>query len=356
MRGYQAPDPRLWDVVGAEAPAILGAYQQTAKCRDHGDYPALAGRCPNPAHKRPPLSRLASIARMAASSPEAVGALLPDICKWYTSTCLFNVDNGKPPRSIYGFGYTTYIGMCNHIPVADGDSLEKLDNYFLGKLAEKPQGSTHGATARAVFVWKQFGSKQFPFAESHIYVPPNPGGPAPWAQGKIRRGTACGVPFGKLASQMSSGEPNEALISWENQALTGSQGVTDAQFNANVTMRAHYSVIYGFPITPDTQTWHAEFDQVDRCFDPGWTGTLEDAMQDAARAIAAGRPPEDVLRGGKAAPIPVPPVPPPPPPEPVDKLSGLLRGIALKVLTGDRDSLMAAHRDLTRLLVPTNNA
>jgi hypothetical protein len=84
---------------------------------------------------------------------------------------------------------------------------------------------------------------------------------------------------------MRSGEPNGAFVSIENVALRGTDGVTAPQFNSNVFLRAYCAAFFGHAINPQTQLWHAEIDQLNRCFDTGWDGALEDAMQDAANRL-----------------------------------------------------------------------
>lgn len=161
---------------------------------------------------------------------------------------------------------------------------------------------------------------------------------APWAQGVIQTNPICSIPPSPTIGGMRPGEPNGAFVSIENVARTGTQGVTDAQFNANAFLRAYRAAYFGHEITPRTQLWHAEIDQQGRCADPGWDGDLEDAMQEAARKLLTG----DItgLRG-VSHPAPAPAPQPALQPAPGLTLERVQLGLIDKVLRQD----WAALRD-----------
>ena len=219
-------------------------------------------------------------------------------------------DNGLPPRTAHDYGYERKVGLVNHIPVCD--TLDQLTAYFTGGSA---QGSTHFGVDRAEAGWLTAGGWTFPVARVDQYLPIRrsadyPQGCSPWAQGVISRSANCAVPPADAISRMRSGEPNGAFHSVENVARTGAQGVTDAQFNSNAVLRAYLAALDGYPITPSTQIWHAEVDQLNRCADPGWSGDLEDEMQAAANALLRNDP--SGLRQARRVDAPAPgPVPAP---------------------------------------------
>ena len=305
-----------------DAPEWVPVKQMTT-CPDGHEYPIMAGECP---YDHEPTAAFLEEARrtedidrettrsLLVSVPDDrhVPALLRD---WFHSGIVALVDNGRVPRTQHQYGYTKYIGAVHHIPVAP--TLAALTRYFRYETAEAPQGSTHFGIGRD-FEWTYRipGTHTlFGCATVHQYVPLR--GVSPWAQGVIARSDWCTIPPTPVISGMRPGEPNGAFASVENVAMKGSDGVTDPQFNANVLLRAYLAALDGYEITPRTQLWHSEIDQLNRCNDPGWTGALEDEMQEAARRLLRGD--LSLVRGRWSdAPAPAPPPPPPPPaPKPV---------------------------------------
>jgi len=201
----------------------------------------------------------------------------------YQAGVVVDKDNGLAPRWYHKFGYDNrFIGVVNHIPWAVDQP--QLDAYFNGGNA---QGSTHLSTGRPVYKTIRLGDLLVPFSQINQYMPFD--GCSPWAQGVIDNTGSCPIPLAPLVRTMRPGEPNGAFLSVENVdgRVTGS-GVTDAQFNSIVFIRAWSASVYQFEINPTTQLWHAEIDRRNRCNDPGWSGELEDAMQLAARKLQRG--------------------------------------------------------------------
>jgi len=279
------------------APETLADFEGTLVCPNGHPFPAAAGVCPR---DLPPSA--AAAAAEAGPEPEEALRDVPAVAVAFVDQFVAYVDNGKAPRSAYGFGYTKKIGLVNHIPVCR--TLTQLTNYFNGGAAT---GSTHfgvGRESAGDLIW---GGVAIPCAPVHQYMP-IVGPYSPWAQGIIRRSAACAIPPSPTIAGMRSGEPNEAFVSVENVAMSGRDGVTEPQFNSNVMLRAYCAAYFGHAIDPLTQLWHSEIDQKDRCFDPGWSGDLEDAMQDAAKRLLRGdisglrgtRPAADTAPSGAA--------------------------------------------------------
>lgn len=283
-----------------------------------------------------PLDQLVSPHQLLAAGPGMVSLprLSPDL-QSFVDVVITSVDNGKAPRSAYG--YTRWEnakrGMFQHIPVCD--TLAQLTTYFNGGAAE---GSTHFGNGRDLAHWLTLGNLLVPFSDVHQYLP-IVGAYSPWAQGILNSSGSCAIPWNPVLNGMSGGEINCAYLSVENVARTGTQGMTDPQFNSNVFLRAMGSAYFGYTITPSTQLWHAESDRVNRCSDPGWTGDLEDAAQAAAIAVLNGN--YTLLRGvqdNTPAPVPAPV------PVPVDPYRELLYSQL-------QDALAAANDDILRFAV-----
>lgn len=290
LSGVAAVDPPV-------GTAMFDHYADLVVCPICGEpYPAAAGTCPR--HLPPPRLML------PVSLPR-----IPDHLQTFVDAVINYVDNGKAPRSAYGYGYeNTKLGMFQHIPVCD--TLKQLTDYFNGGASA---GSVHFGVDRAESMRLPFGGRAYPFAQVDQYMP-IVGAYAPWAQGIINSGGTCAIPWNPVLNGMRSGEPNPAYLSVENVARTGSQGMTDAQFNSNVMLRAMGAAYFGYGITPNTQLWHAEVDRVNRCSDPGWSGDLEDEAQAAAILLLGGW--FSGLRAGVPVPAPAP-TPTPPAPAPV---------------------------------------
>jgi hypothetical protein len=270
-------------------------------------------------------------------------SVTPEINAWLDRFVVWK-DNGKPPRSNYAYDKWDYakLGTVNHIPVCE--TLEQLDAYFCGGNA---QGSTHFGTGRDYEGDFEAGGYSFPSARVSQYMA-TVGPYSPWAQGVIQNWGSCSIPAAPILGdyRMQSGEPNCAFLSNENVAMSGSDGVTDPQFNSNVMLRAWGALYFDHDITPYTQLWHAEIDRVDRCFDPGWEGALEDEMQAAANAVRVG----DYSKMRQAVAVGPPPEPEPEPPPADNSLWPILCGIINKVSTGDSVQLELAYIDLGALL------
>ena len=267
--------------------------------------PALAGVCP----ACPPRARGRRPPR--AGTPVPGAAAVPPIVQAFIDRFVAYMDNGVAPRWPHAFGHEARkLGVVNHIPVCD--TLEQLTTYFNGGSAK---GSTHFGIGRETAGTVAANGREVPFATVHQYMP-IVGPCSPWAQGLIQTSDQCSWPPTPAIQGMRQGEPNGAFVSIENVARSGRDGLTDVQFNSNAMLRAYCAAYFGFPINPLTQLWHCEIDQKDRCFDPGWSGELEDAMQAAATRLLQG----DLsgLRGAAAPVVPRPtPTPrPAPPPEP----------------------------------------
>jgi hypothetical protein len=221
-----------------------------------------------------------------------VGGVPAVVQAFIDSPFLKYVDNDRAPRWHTAFGWDhRKAGIVNHIPVCD--TLDQLTAYFNGGNAT---GSTHFGIGRELAGHLEWpvrggagtGRTRIPVAEVHQYLP-TVGAVAPWAQGAIRGGNPnCGLRLHPAVAGMRQGEPNGAFISIENVARSGRQGVTDPQFNSNAFLRAWTAAYFDHEIGPATQLWHGEIDTFDRCFDPGWPGDLEDAMQEAARRLLRG--------------------------------------------------------------------
>lgn len=199
--------------------------------------------------------------------------------RFVASDFVVYVDNGRAPRTLHDYGYEHKVGTVNHITV--NGTLEGLTAYFNGG---QSQGSSHFGIGRELAGEFQFGEIRIPVAQVHQYMPLRrnaayPRGCSPWAQGVIERATAPAV------QHMRPGEPNGAFHSIENVAWAGSDGLTDPQFNSNVLLRAYCASLDGYTIDSGTQLWHSEIDGVNRAHDPGWLGTIEDELQDAARRL-----------------------------------------------------------------------
>lgn len=260
----------------AASPVLLAEFTETFTCENGHTAPAPAGlcpRCPVPvAWQRPP---------RVGRAPELDA--VPAVVRAFVERFVLDRDTGVAPRWPHAFGYEQQkLGVVNHIPVCD--TLAQLTAYFNGGSA---QGSTHfgfGREQAGTLTWDRVG---VPVAPVHQYMP-IVGPCAPWAQGRIQTSALCPMPPSPTIRGMRQGEPNGAFISVENVARTGRDGVTAPQFNSNAMIRAYCAAFFGFEVSPLTQLWHSEIDQVTRCDDPGWEGALEDAMQSAARRLLVG--------------------------------------------------------------------
>lgn len=216
-----------------------------------------------------------------------MGSVPALVDRFIKSDFLAFVDNGKPPRSDYGLREYDHhkIGMVQHI-TAGGRIITHLDNYFLGGNAA---GSSHFGIGRETAGYFDVPGGKVPVAPVHQYMP-TVGRYAPWAQGvrAWENNSACSITVPDHLRKLPPAAANPAFLSVENVAVSGSEGVTDAQFNSNVLLRAWGAAYFDYEITPETQLWHAEFSPLTRCFDPGWRGELEDAMQEAARKLLKG--------------------------------------------------------------------
>jgi hypothetical protein len=237
-----------------------------------------------------------------------MGELTADLQNWVNRAIVWK-DNGLAPRSAYGFHQYDQkkIGICHHIPVCE--TLAQLTAYFNGGAS---QGSTHFGNGRDAYVEIEAGGYRFWVSEIHQYMAVT-GIYSPWAQGVINNWGSCAIQQAPLVAGMASGEPNAAFVSVENVAMTGADGLTDAQWNNCVMLRAWSSMRFDHPCDPLTNIWHAEVDRVNRCSDPGWRGEDEDAMQATANRVLQG----DYSRMKGAVLIAPPPEPEPEPkPEP----------------------------------------
>ena len=289
----------------------------TTVCPNGHTYPIMAGECPYDdlataaflelsklEVKRDTEVRLSSqisSESLIESLTVLLGVIPPHLYDWMQSECVTYMDNGRAPRTIHDYGHYKKLGLANHIPVCQ--TLGQLDNYYNGGNA---QGSTHFGNGRTHDWDFVMGNYRIPLSSLHQYMPLR--GVSPWAQGVIATNANCPIPQTSAIAGMRSGEPNGAFASCENVAMTGAEGLTDPQFNTLAFLRAYLAVLDDYPITPTTQLWHSEIDQLNRCNDPGWSGDLEDANQAAAVLLING----DVsgLRG-------VTLVGPPPAPNPV---------------------------------------
>lgn len=176
------------------------------------------------------------------------------------------------------------LGVVNHITAGTG-SIDVLTDWF----KNGDTGASHFGIGRETAGMFAFGAIRFPVAPVHQYVPTT-GKLAPWAQG-VRQwadNPNCDIKVPAHLRALPPGAANPAFISIENVARAGTDGVTDAQFNSNVLLRAWAAAYFRFPINPETQLWHAEFDPFNRCYDTGWDGALEDEMQAAAHKLLRG--------------------------------------------------------------------
>ena len=289
------------DDVRSLAGGVPGEWADPAMgtCVNGHTYPLMAGGCPFDEEQtaRTELRKGALDVHRTVSAPQPV-------IDFIASDIVTFKDNGKVPRTYSDYGYGRKIGFVNHIPVCR--TLAQLDAYFTGGSAV---GSTHFGVGRDQDWTFRIGNVLIPCASVSQYLPLY--GVSPWAQGIITRESSCELGLAALVAGMRPGEPNGAFHSAENVAMSGADGVTDAQFNSNVFLRAYCSALDGYPIDPIHQLWHGEIDRVNRCADPGWTGELEDAMQDAARRLLLGD--LNGLRGKSVDEVPVPPTPEPPP-------------------------------------------
>lgn len=312
-------------------PEMFYSSEEPLVCEDGHTYPRVAGECPycDPATAADLALREYPRTFTREYVPDPNGDLVDQQGRSYlgeaspvravpavadafvASDYVVWQDNGRVPRTAHDYGYARKVGLVNHIPVCE--TLAQLTAYFTGGTA---QGSTHFGVDRAEAGWFEHDGWRFPVARVDQYLPIRrtsayPNGVSPWAQGVIARSAFCSIPPADAIAAMRSGEPNGAFHSIENVAMTGEQGVTDAQFNSNVLLRAYLAALDGYAIDPSTQLWHAEIDQLNRCADPGWSGDLEDEMQAAANAVLAGD--LSKLRRAERADAPAPPPPAPAP-------------------------------------------
>ncbi len=269
--------PDLAAFATSQDEAQFADFSGVLTCENGHTFPANAGACPY--DPQPPPSRRRAAPLRGARGAESV----PPVVQAFIDQSVVNVDNGQAPRSPHAYGWeNAKLGVVNHIPVCD--TLAQLTAYFNGGSA---QGSTHFGVGREHAGDLAWEGRRIPCAPVHQYMP-IVGSVAPWAQGAIQTSASCSIRPSPTIRGMRSGEPNGAFVSIENVARQGSDGLTDAQFNANVFLRAYCAAYFGHEITPGTQLWHAEVDQLNRCFDPGWDGALEEAMQEAARQVLRG--------------------------------------------------------------------
>lgn len=174
----------------------------------------------------------------------------------------------------------TKLGMVQHIPVTS--SLTDLTRYFTSPGAK---GATHFGTGRELAGY----FNGIPVAQAHQYLP-TVGTLSPWAQGveEYIDNPSCAIKVPQHLKDLGENAANCAFLSVENcdrGADETQPHVTDPQFNTNVLLRAWGAEYFKYPINPETQLWHAEFDPTNKCWDPGWPPELEREMQEAAKSL-----------------------------------------------------------------------
>lgn len=240
-------------------------HQDMVTCPICGrEYPALAGDCPYEYPK--------TRARPLTVRAHSISQFLLD---WAASAIVEFVDNGKVPRTQSDYGYIDKIGFVDHIPVCD--TIDQLINYFCGG---NSQGSVYWGNDRDhAWDWR-VGRLLIPMSRVAQFLPLD--GVSPWAQGIIDHPTAA------LVKTMRPGEPNGAFDSCENVARTGSQYLTDNQFNSRIFIGAFSAQRNGYAVTPTNILGHFEIDSVNRPQDPGWTGDQYDEIQAATNKLMRG--------------------------------------------------------------------